>query len=179
MQVLGLGRRVEGDRQLLTTAEADREALVPVSTTGPAFAHLSDARADRYGQERHDGVVQVCRALDLPAPATLTVPIDVRAAVEQLQDLQATAVACYNDDVAITLSAAARLLGLQVPGDLALIGMDHTPLGRVVQPPLTTVTYDSTAIAHVLSDQVRTSLGMAARHLDTAAPFSVVQGGTT
>ena len=76
-----------------------------------AFAHLSDARADRYGQERHDGVVQACRELDLPTPETLTVPIDIGAAVEQLQDLQATALACYNDDVAITLSAAARRLG--------------------------------------------------------------------
>jgi hypothetical protein len=57
--------------------------------------------------------------------------------------------------------------------------MDHTPLGRVVQPPLTTVTYDSTAIAHVLSDQVRVSLGIAARHLDATAPLSVVPGGTT
>ena len=48
-----------------------------------------------------------------------------------------------------------------------------------MQPTLTTLGYDSTAIAHVLSDQVRSSLGLAPRHPDTTVPFSIVQGGTT
>jgi DNA-binding LacI/PurR family transcriptional regulator len=144
-----------------------------------AYAHLSVKRSDRYGQARLDGVVRVCRRAGLPAPEIVTVPIDARAAVDVVAGLRATAVACYNDDVAVTLMSAARRVGRRVPDGLALIGVDHTALGQVMDPPLSTLAYDTTAIARALGDQVRTSLGLAARHPEAAVLFTIFEGGTS
>jgi DNA-binding LacI/PurR family transcriptional regulator len=50
-----------------------------------------------------------------------------------------TAVFCYNDMTAIGLLRAARLAGLAVPRDLAVVGFDDIPLASYVWPALTTV----------------------------------------
>lgn len=56
-----------------------------------------------------------------------------------------TGIACYNDDVASALLGAAHKRGLRVPDDIAIIGMDRTPLSQVTVPRLTTLSYDLTA----------------------------------
>ncbi len=50
-----------------------------------------------------------------------------------------TAVFCYNDMTAIGLLRAARLAGLTVPRDLAVVGFDDIPFAAYVSPSLTTV----------------------------------------
>jgi LacI family transcriptional regulator len=49
-----------------------------------------------------------------------------------------TALFCYNDLVAIGALQACVELGLNVPGDVSLVGYDDTPLAALVTPPLTT-----------------------------------------
>jgi DNA-binding LacI/PurR family transcriptional regulator len=53
------------------------------------------------------------------------------------------AVVCYNDMVAIGFLNAAKSLGISVPDDLSLVGIDNIPYGRVTSPPLTTVDIQS------------------------------------
>jgi LacI family transcriptional regulator len=53
------------------------------------------------------------------------------------------AVVCYNDMVAIGFLNAAKTLGVSVPGDLSLVGIDNIPYGRVTSPALTTVDIQS------------------------------------
>ena len=50
-----------------------------------------------------------------------------------------TAFAAVDDDVALRILAAARDLGLSVPGDVAVIGFDDTHYGALFTPTLTTV----------------------------------------
>lgn len=69
------------------------------------------------------------------------------------------AVGCYNDDVATALLHAASLRQWRVPHDLALIGMDRTPLSRLTTPPLTTMEYDTSPVT---AENVQAIL----RHLD-------------
>jgi len=49
------------------------------------------------------------------------------------------AVVCYNDMVAIGLLGAARTLGVDVPQDISVVGIDNIPFGRFTSPALTTV----------------------------------------
>jgi DNA-binding LacI/PurR family transcriptional regulator len=50
-----------------------------------------------------------------------------------------TAVFCYNDMTAVGLMHAARLAGVPLPGDLAVVGFDDIPFASYVHPALTTV----------------------------------------
>jgi len=50
-----------------------------------------------------------------------------------------TAVACFNDLFAGIVIRSARQLGWQVPGDLAVIGVDDEAMSWLLDPPLTTV----------------------------------------
>jgi DNA-binding LacI/PurR family transcriptional regulator len=50
-----------------------------------------------------------------------------------------TAVACLNDQVALTLIAAATRAGLNVPADLSVIGTDNLPGSAYFTPGLTTI----------------------------------------
>jgi DNA-binding LacI/PurR family transcriptional regulator len=56
-----------------------------------------------------------------------------------------TAVAAFDDDVALRVLAAMRDLGLTAPGDLALIGFDDNGYGALATPALTTVHIDAEA----------------------------------
>ena len=62
--------------------------------------------------------------------------------------------AAYNDDVALAVLAGLRAHGLRVPGDVAVVGVDDAPLGRLADPPLTTVSQSAEVQAHHLAAQV-------------------------
>jgi DNA-binding LacI/PurR family transcriptional regulator len=54
-----------------------------------------------------------------------------------------TAVAAFDDDVALRTLTALHDLGLDAPGDLAIIGYDDTEYGALTTPALTTVHIDA------------------------------------
>jgi DNA-binding LacI/PurR family transcriptional regulator len=56
-----------------------------------------------------------------------------------------TAVAAFDDDVALRVLAAMRARGLSAPGDLAVIGFDDNGYGALSTPTLTTVHIDAEA----------------------------------
>ncbi|MBR8742853.1 LacI family DNA-binding transcriptional regulator [Nocardiopsis sp. MG754419] len=62
-----------------------------------------------------------------------------RAVVEQVVATGATAVLAHNDLVAFGLVRRAAELGLGVPGDLSVIGVDNSHVARYSSPALTTV----------------------------------------
>jgi len=64
-----------------------------------------------------------------------------------------TAVAASNDYVAAMALNAARLLGLRVPADLAVIGVDDDPMAALLDPPLSSVRLDMAALADTLLAQ--------------------------
>ncbi len=49
------------------------------------------------------------------------------------------AVVCYNDMVAVGFMGAAQSLGVAIPGDMSVVGIDNIPFGRFTNPALTTV----------------------------------------
>ncbi len=56
-----------------------------------------------------------------------------------LRKVKPDAVVCYNDMVAIGFMATARSLGISIPQDLSVVGIDNIPFGRFTSPSLTTV----------------------------------------
>jgi len=61
------------------------------------------------------------------------------AAAQRLLDRGATAIVCGSDLMALGAVRMARQSGLEVPGDLSVVGYDDSPLVAYLDPPLTTV----------------------------------------
>ena len=61
------------------------------------------------------------------------------AAEQLLKNFNPTAIFASNDDMALATMAIAHRRGLDVPGDLAIVGFDDTPLATTVWPELTTI----------------------------------------
>jgi DNA-binding LacI/PurR family transcriptional regulator len=86
------------------------------------------------------------------------VPLELSGAVSALSDAASSGeplgVCCYNDDVAIAVLAAAREMSLAVPETVAVIGVDHTKVGQLVAPRLTTIALDLPALTHAFADEL-------------------------
>jgi len=114
-----------------------------------AYAHLRDSRDDTFGRDREVTFADECRDLGLEAPRILHLGISPEDATHALDSLgeRGFAVACYNDDVATALLHAAREREWAVPADLAVVGMDNTPLARLTSPPLSSMAFDGAAVS--------------------------------
>lgn len=122
-------------------------------------AVLEDDRPDVFGPDRVQGVLDEVRRLGGRLPTIITVALDRSSATQKLRAVvdQTTGVplgvCCYNDDVAIAILAAARELGLSVPDQIAVVGVDFTAVGQLVDPPITSVAIDyEAAITFMLSE---------------------------
>jgi LacI family transcriptional regulator len=83
------------------------------------------------GLERDDRLVEVA--------ADFTIEAGREAAARLLERVAPDAIFCANDLLAIGALAAARAAGVDVPGDVALVGMDDTTLASVTSPTLSSV----------------------------------------
>jgi LacI family transcriptional regulator len=60
-------------------------------------------------------------------------------AARQIAELDATAVLAYNDALAIGVMKGLRKLGVDVPGDISVVGFDNIIFDELVEPQLTTI----------------------------------------
>lgn len=70
-----------------------------------------------------------------------------------LDDLP-TAICANNDGVAFGVYRACAGLGLRIPQDISVVGMDARPEGKTASPPLTTYYYDFQRLFASLTDRV-------------------------
>ena len=87
---------------------------------------------------------------------------------------EVTAVAAFDDDIALRTLTALLDLGLSVPSDMAVIGYDDTEYGALVTPALTTVHIDAEAHGRLAA---RVALGLDPGGL-TRAPGRVIERGS-
>ncbi|TQE31108.1 LacI family transcriptional regulator [Streptomyces ipomoeae] len=123
------------------------------------YAYPDLAGLEVLAGPRLDGVRKVCAERGLPEPDVRVVPIDPGGAVEAVKgwlaaDPPVTGVCAFNDDVAMSVLAALRSLGLRAPQDLAVIGVDDTLGAALAHPPLTTIVRDTGAIARGLARRI-------------------------
>lgn len=148
-----------------------------------AAASLTDQRQDPFGHGRVEGILEVCAVAGLPTPIELHLGINLDEATRVLDALPAgrVGIACYNDDVALTLLSAARRAGRSVPGELGLIGMDNTALSQVSIPRLTTIAYDLSQTASTIVAAIVEGLGLPKRDdlLPSTPTFELNLGEST
>jgi DNA-binding LacI/PurR family transcriptional regulator len=127
-----------------------------------AYAFLSDGRTNPYASARATGVGEFCAEHNLRAPAHVSVSLDPSSAAQALDQLvgrygRRFGIACYNDEVALALVYAAQRLGLSIPDEVGVIGVDRSSAGQLVVPRLSTVSADVVAsLARVRLAIVRT-----------------------
>lgn len=109
------------------------------------------------------GAQATCRELGLPVPQPITVPASAALAAEAVDAWlgspdPVTAVCAYNDGVAFAVLAGMRLRGLTAPRDLAVIGVDNTPMSQFAAPPLTSVDVHSAEVSRNVAAELITRL---------------------
>ncbi|MDR5780781.1 LacI family DNA-binding transcriptional regulator [Caballeronia sp. LZ065] len=89
------------------------------------------------------------------------------------------AVICYNDLIALGFIKAARALGIRVPDDVAVTGIDNIPYGELSAPTLTSVDTQSETIGEVAMRKLVDMLG-GKDHIEhvTIEPCLIVRDST-
>ena len=135
----------------------------------------------RASATRRAAVEDACRERGLPDAITVAVPLTSDGATEALRGVlrAGVGVACYNDDTATAVLVAARRLGFTVPGDVSVIGVDVTPLGQLLDPPLSSIRVDVAAAIDFNMEELRILLGRpSAAPVHLTDVVSLHRGGT-
>jgi DNA-binding LacI/PurR family transcriptional regulator len=124
------------------------EHLVGIGHTRLGYATTPDASLAAFAAPRLRGVRQVCEEHGLVLPVVqAVVPGPASAAAVGAWHADAvTAVAAYNDEVALAVLAATRDARVAVPDELSVVGVDDIAAAALAAPPLTTVRVDTAAL---------------------------------
>ena len=130
-QIGGLNQQAIGRKQVEHLAAQGHRSI--------GFAAIADPREATFCRPRIAGAQQACRELGLPEPVVAVMNYTPDTAREALAVWRAsstpvTAVAAFNDLLAIAVLSACRIDGLTVPDDVAVIGVDDLPAARLVMP---------------------------------------------
>jgi len=153
------------------------EFLVSTGRRTLAVAVPDDQRLAAFIQPRVHGVEEGCEVLGLASPLRVVVPLALEgscSAVEALLAAGIDGVCCYNDEVAIALLAGARALGVKIPDQIAVIGVDDEPISALVVPALTTVRTDVEGSAVLIANVLRANIDGRNLTSETAGPRGFV-----
>lgn len=125
-----------------------------------AFAYTGIAKWRALGDYWFDGVSRAARSRGLPSIRVAEITVDNAADVAAGWAAEGvTAVCAQSDEIACLVLYGIHNAGLRCPHDLAVIGVDASPMGVVSTPPLTTVEFDFHAVADAAIAAVLTELG--------------------
>jgi len=151
------GRDATGLEQELAFTEGPRVQVEHLLDTGRrriAYAGSADPRLAGLDAQRHALASQTHLALrgePLAARAVVTEE-SVAATVAGWSADGIDGVVAYNDDVAALVLGAALRQHLDVPGSLAVVGHDDTPLARLLVPSLSSVRVDTVGLGRFLAE---------------------------
>ncbi len=123
------------------------------------YLTTSEANLQQFAVPRTTGFLAAATARGLREPVVIALPGASAPVVTELAGVLAdwtsgpdpvTAVACFNDLHAAACLAAAASIGLAVPADLAVIGLDDDDFSPFTSPALTTVRLQPVELAHHL-----------------------------
>ncbi len=159
----------EGPRkQVEHLVSVGRNSLAFAGTTDPRLADLVTARRRLAG---HTALSLTGRTLAHDADIDQT-NVDERL-VEWVRD-GIDGVIAYNDDVAALLVGAALRQKIAVPGTLAVIGHDDTPLASLFVPAISSVRIDSAGLGRYMAETALAAINGHPISLDGSAGEAVV-----
>ena len=135
-------------------------------------------------RDRHRGFVQAHRRRRRVAADPVRVPFreaDGAAFADRLLagDVQADALVCANDELALSVMARLQDGGVDVPGRVAVVGWDDVMTARYVRPGLTTVRQPVHELGALAADRLHERLaGSAPRSGVHVLPTTVVLRGS-
>lgn len=166
-------------------AEAQIAELTRRGARRIAYASLDDGQPDRWGPARFAAISSACATHGLEDPAVVRIPSRYTDAVERLDDVLSAipaGVACFNDDAAIAVMSLAAQLGHRVPDDVAVIGVDATPLGQLVSPRLSTLDVNMFGFMDDAVAQLSAEFDLGIEIKDRGSysdPFVLIRGDST
>ncbi len=148
----------------LSVGELRVEHLVSRGHRCIAFAYTGIGRWRALGDYWLQGVAGAAQARDLPPVRVAEVTGENAAQVvtDWVRD-GVTAVCAQSDEIACLVLNGIREAGLRCPDDLAVMGVDATPMAALSSPALTTVEFNPIAVADVAIAAVLTELGYPAQ----------------
>ena len=144
----------------LSVGEMRVDHLVSRGHRQLAFAYTGIAKWRALGDYWFEGVSRAAGMNGLPPVRVGEVTVDNAADVVTawVHD-GVTAVCAQSDDIACLVLYGIHKAGLRCPNDLAVMGVDASPMGVVSTPPLTTVQFDPCAVADAAVAAVFERLG--------------------
>jgi DNA-binding LacI/PurR family transcriptional regulator len=139
-----LNRRVDGlSTVTVDSADGMRQAMAHLAALGHLrCAFLSGPRHSWSNQQRLRGLRAAARAAGAEIVTIGPVVPQFQGGVDAAERVLAggvTAVLAYNDLVAAGILSRLAQLGVDVPGELSVVGFDDIPLAAMLTPALTTV----------------------------------------
>ncbi len=145
--------------------------------------HLAGPQDWIEAEGRMRGFLEEMSASDIPTTAPIlgdwTAEFGYYAGRELLRVRDFTAVFSSNDQMALGLIHAIRDEGLDVPGDISIVGFDDIPESAHFWPPLTTVRQDFAELGRRCVDVLLGPLGDSAPVPATIVPELLVRSSTS
>ena len=140
----------------------------------------TDFRAHERGAAFADEALRAGASIRLQRAARGD-PFDAgrQALRELLSPALPSAVACANDHLACGLLMQAQAQGLRVPQDLAVLGFGDFPVGRQLQPALSTVHPPSQQIGQATAQALLAALQSGEAPVGLALPWQLIVRGST
>lgn len=129
--------RAKGHRRI---AYAGEDIL---RTAEPRNAAFRNIMGDYYGKELNRYLLGSARASKGNKAGDYYEIGEMAAEQFAERKLDATAVACFNDDVAVSFCRRARRLGYRIPKDISITGFDGLIMGEYCEPALTSLSLNT------------------------------------
>ena len=124
-----------------------------------AFAYTGIAKWRALGDYWFEGVARAAQSRDCRPSASPKSPWTSRGVVTGWVRDGVTAVCAQSDEIACLVLYGMHAAGLHCPSELAVMGVDASPMGMVSTPPLTTVQFDPRAVADAAIAAIYRRLG--------------------
>jgi LacI family transcriptional regulator len=125
------------------------------------IAHIRGPEDSYIAQKNYNGYIHALEenGLELREDYVVTGDWNIEPSKEPMKRLlqlnpPPTAVFCSNDHMAIGAMQMIHEMGLSVPEDISLIGMDNAEISRVVTPKLTTVAFPQEELGRLAAEEL-------------------------